>query len=524
MIEKKLLTASLAFGLAASWMVPAQADLSAFKKQFTSKNSWEQAAAIRLLDGKDKKEYEVLSDLLKAVDWYLRDAVIEVLSTSMADAEAAKWMEKDLKKGKTYVAEGIALAIGRSADSSKVPWLVEALTHKEWQIRRSAAIALKEVPDKRAVEPLLEAWKNELKKGKQFRVWTRCVEALEDITGEKFDTLGDWENWWKYNKDAFAVGGKKKGEESKSGTVLRGVELNYDTAGDGGPLLVIPDYGFEKSYMKTYLRNLEEFNQCIYMDLPGAANFDPPLPKDPGLPAPTYPLEKISAAFEELIKKMAEEGKLKKKGKDVKVNVFCHGMSGWIGMAYAAKFPGSVRRLVLCNPFSSGKAWGDGNGRLVKKGQANGDLELEHFANSRIFDTGAGKSIYTPSAGDESDALSRKGFTDYFADVRDSEIGVILGPKVTKKVGGGEATDYKVYRPMGGVMIPSDFKVQALPSVPVPTMIIVGKHATMTSIDDCNAIAKHYPSSTVIVFDRSSMMPFIEENTKFVSAVNKFLN
>lgn len=496
---------------------PAGADTDEFKRLFASQNSWEKATAIKTLDPNDKKAYKILEKLLETQDWYLREACIDVLSGALT-GDVAEEMHKELKKGKGYVAEGIALAIGKSGDNSKVPWLVEALEAKDWRVRRSAAVALKELPDKRAVEPLIEAWKTELKDEKEFRVWVRCVEALEEISGEDLDTISDWENWWAGVKDSFVIGGKKK-EASKSSTVVRGVELDYETRGDGGPLLVIPDYGFEKSYLKTYLRNLEEFNQIIYVELPGAANFKPALPPEPGLPYPKYPLEKISAAFEQLVKDLAEKGTIKSD----KINLFCHGMSGWIGMTFAAKFPASVRRLVLCAPYSSGDAWGKGNDRLVNTGRTQGDLEKEHFALSRILEGGTAK--YSASSAQESDALRRKGFSIYFADQRDSEIGTILGPKVMKEVDGSPAgEDFEVFRPMGGVIIPSDFKLFALPKVPVPTLVMVGKHATMTSEEDAGAIAKHYPKSSVVVFTKSSRMPFIEENSKFVKFMNKFIN
>lgn len=504
--------------LTLSCIAGAQADgLKDFKRLFASQNSWEKANAIKTLDPNDKKHYKILTKLLAASDWYLREAVIEVLSGAF-EAEASERMLKDLKKGKPTVAEGIALALGKASDPSKVSALTEALKHKDWRVRRSAAIALRKLPSKEAVGPLIEAWKEELKKGKHFRVWVRCLEALEEISGKKdLESIGDWENWWAGAKDSFVVGGKKEEKKGGTSTVVRGVNLNYDSRGKGNPLLVIPDYGFEKDYLKTYLRNLEKSNKIIYMDLPGAADFNPALPpKVAGLPV--YPLEKLSDAFDTLLKNMVKEKKIKKG----KINLFAHGMSCWIAMKYASKYPKSIGRMMLCAPFSSGKAWSDGNDRHVKHGQASRDVEEEHFALSRILVGGQAK--YQAKSAAEGDALRRKSFTIYFADPRDSEIGFILGPKVVKKTAAGQSQDFKVFRPMGGVLIPSDFKLFALPKVGVTTLVVCGKHAVMTSVQDCQAIVKHYPRGKLLVFPKTARMPFIEENSRFVKAAEKFFN
>jgi pimeloyl-ACP methyl ester carboxylesterase len=509
----------LALGIAlTSLPTAASADaIKDFKKAFASKNSWDKANAIRTLDPNDKKAYKILSKLLSASDWYLRHAVIDVLSGAF-EGEISAQMTKDLKKGKAVIAEAIALAIGKSSDPSKVPLLIEALKHKDWRVRRSAALALKAIPDKRSIEPLMDAWETELKKGKHFRVWVRCIETLEEITGEKkLTSLGDWRNWWEGAKSSFDSNEKKETKDSKSSTKVRGVKLDFETRGKGGTLLVVPEYGFEVDYLKTYLRNLEDYNRIIYMSLPGATDFNPALPNAAGAPYPNYPLEKISDAFEGLIKELIEKKTIKKG----KINLFCHGMSSWIGMSFAAKYPGAVRRLVLCAPFSSQKAYGDGYQRHIKGGQASGDIEEEHWAKSNVLQGGTAQ--YTASGQDDALALQRKGFSVYFADVRDSEIKTILGPRVTKKVGNSQGEMFKAFRPVGSVMIPP-FKVTALRKVPVRTMVMVGRFGKMTSVADCKGIVKHYPKGSLMVFPKSSRMPFIEENTKFVKAMAKFIN
>lgn len=534
MFRTRTLPRAFAFaGLALATCVALPADASGiktFRKLFGSENSWERGDAIKGLDPNDPKAYKELTRVLLGkdlyprkfivCDWYLRDVAIEVLSGAF-EKDVAKQMLKDLKGTKAMVAEGIALAMGKSGDPTHVKPLTEALTHKDWRVRRSAALALKLIPAKQAIDPLITCWEKEAANRRgHFRVWVRCIEALEAITQQKdLKTPGEWKDWWEANKDSFEVGKVEEKEDGKTSTVLRGVNLTYDTRGKGNTLLVLPEYGMEDSYLRTYLRNLEDTNRIIYMSLPGVNDFKPKPPPEPGLPLPKYPIKRITDAFVELIKKLGSEDKIKKG----KIKIFAHGITAWIAMKFAAEYPSLISHLILCAPHSSGEAWSKGNDRHVKRGQSLQDIEEEHFAKSRILI--GGKSQYEAKSDAESLALTRKGFSIYFADTRDSEIESILGPRVEKKTGdGSRVITHKAFRPMGGVLIPSDFKLFALPKVQVPTLILVGKYGEMTSFDDCAQIQKHYPRSKMVKFMKSSRMPFIEENTKFVKILRAFLN
>lgn len=505
-----------------------------FQQQLSqTPNSWERRELVRGLDPADAASRDVLLTLLKVqgqagLDWYIRDAVVDVLAGAY-DAAVVEDLQKEAKKH-PLVCEGVVMAFGRSGNKERIPWVIEQLNeHRVWRVQRAAAIALGNLPDKRCVEPLIAKWEklcgaDNKDPDKDFQVWIHILEALEKITREKnMPGPQDWRGWWTVVKDTWEVPtGDPAAEDEGSGEVVRtrvrGTNINTRVRGKGLPLLVLPDYGLEKDYLETYLRNLEDTNRILYMTLPGAADFvDPPLQNAPGLPMPWYPLERIVDAFEALHKELVEAGTIENEP----FAILAHGMTCWVAMKYAEKYPGRVRKMILIAPFSGNKAWSDGRQRAERRGQETGDVEMEHHAQSQQYENGAPR--YQAAAGEEQVALSRKDFTTCFADQGDLEIGRILGPMVEKQVGdNGRAQCHQAERPMGGVFIP-DFSLFQTRKVPVQVLIMFGQHSVRTSIEDMNAIRAHYGSAVVKTFRQSSGMPFIEENEEFVDTVRRFM-
>ena len=84
----------------------------------------------------------------------------------------------------------------KAVKEERVSHLTKQLKDRDWRVRRSAAEALGEVGDKRAVEPLIEALQD-----KDRRVRNAAVWALEEITGEDFGTdYRKWRRWWRRQK------------------------------------------------------------------------------------------------------------------------------------------------------------------------------------------------------------------------------------------------------------------------------------------------------------------------------------
>src|SRR5262249_40680756 len=161
-LKSRLLPAALA----ALLLVPATAFAGGewkkeFEKGFTSKNSWERWAAVKTLDPNEHDALKIIYDILKKEDWYIRQAAVEVLAGAY-DAKMVDELKKQLKSGDAGVQEGICLAFGKSKDIGRVDDLIEALKKgKDWKVKRAAANALVNMPDKRAVGPLIDELEKE---------------------------------------------------------------------------------------------------------------------------------------------------------------------------------------------------------------------------------------------------------------------------------------------------------------------------------------------------------------------------
>jgi len=81
---------------------------------------------------------------------------------------------------------------------------IAALKDTDPRVRRGAAFALGIIRDSRAVEPLIDALKDEYE-----QVQNRAISSLRQITGKDYDFGEDpvkWQQWWEQNKDKFLEG------------------------------------------------------------------------------------------------------------------------------------------------------------------------------------------------------------------------------------------------------------------------------------------------------------------------------
>jgi pimeloyl-ACP methyl ester carboxylesterase len=496
-----------------------------FGEKFNSPNSWEKAAAVKQLDPNSADQLKMLFKVCDMPDWYLRSTAADVLAGKF-DTKATDEIKKELKKGTGSAAEVIATAYGRSKDNDKTDELTDVLKGKstEMHVKRAAAIALGLLPTKKGVGALIEALDKE---AKNFMVDVHILEALEKATGEKnYHTAQDWKGWWTGAETSWEPGKAPEGdsEDAKSGdrvrTTVRGTDLDFRSRGKGRPLLVLPEYGYEKDYFETYLRNLEESNQILYMKLPGTVDFkNPPLENAPNLPQPFYPIDRLVDTLEDLRKQLIADKKISDKQP---LAMMGHGITCWVAIRYANKYPKSISRLVLLSAYGSERAFSRDIKAMEQQGKGNPpDQELEHHAQTLQWVNG--KPLYQGANDDDNNALSRKAFTVMFGNWGDLEIGRIYGPHVDKKISDTQtARCAQVERPMGGCFVPQ-FDIAKEPVVQQPTLIIGGDKAFFGTPDDCAELQRQFAAANVQII-KGSRMPMIEDNAKFLAAMQKHLH
>jgi hypothetical protein len=172
---------------------------------------------------------ELLKELTGNSSWVKRASVAEALGQmSHADVPAAL-AEAARKDSEPQVRISAMDSVRELGAAAAVPALVECLKHEFWQVKATAAAALKSLKAKEAVEPLIEA----LAKA-DGRLKTEFNEALAAITGvDKHGDAAVWKGWWEVNKDAVtkgtyapAPGEATAGKKTDGGTTFYGIPVN----------------------------------------------------------------------------------------------------------------------------------------------------------------------------------------------------------------------------------------------------------------------------------------------------------
>jgi pimeloyl-ACP methyl ester carboxylesterase len=467
-------------------------------------NTWKK------LNPNDDGDYKTLVKILQSLPWHDRDGAVTAFAKATPDTLTK--MVKDLKDHKDpLVRQGMAVALAKTNDEQYYPALYEALKDKDPVVRRMVVYSLRVHKKNEAVSAIVDAFQKE----EDPVVRSFMVDTLNDLTkAYQGPDPRAWFTWWeqaKADKD-FALGEtdeetQRKAEElgnklKKRETVSMagGVTLETEERGrtdlKGVPILVLPYYGYTKETMTPFLAELEKTNKLFYIQLPPIKSFKN-LKTVTQRNVPLLPIDNLVNAFEDLRKGTGQE----------RFALLACGLNSWIAMRYASLYPNSVSHLVLIGPMSSNKAFGDATDRMIKQGQSKNDIELWHLGLTRTMDSQTGevthdkfhkeKKLAQPEG--ELPSIDRREWSLFFKDDRDMLASMLYGIKDDKNV--------------AGFAIP-DFDCKKEPKRNIPTIVIVGANFLLSSVQDCQAIAKHY-GGACYVYPNSSAMPFAEESATF---------
>ena len=128
--------------------------------------------------------------------------------------------------------------------------------------------------------------------------------------------------------------------------IINGHRIWYSITGKGEPLLIIPGGpGSPHNYFQPYMDRLADFVQLIYFDAFGRGLSSKA--KNPSEYSFQNDVDEIEA-----LRNALNLGP---------VNIYGHSYGGMVAQAYALKYPGSVRRLILANTIHSAEMWQKGN-------------------------------------------------------------------------------------------------------------------------------------------------------------------
>jgi proline iminopeptidase len=284
------------------------------------------------------------------------------------------------------------------------------------------------------------------------------------------------------------------------------VLIYYAAVGRGEPLVVLHGGpGASHDYFLPYLLPLARGNRLIFLDERGSGRS-----------------EKLDDARRYTVTAMADDVEAVRKALKLgSIHVLGHSYGGVLAQEYALKYPGSVRKLILCSTFHSTAAMNKVFEDMKKAMPAELRERIAKMEGEGLFGHGKDfqKGRYTD---DYMTAAWGEGYFPYLY-VRKPD------PNFDPLASGGMSWD--LYREMWGSHgefvidgnLASAEYADRLPSLKVPTLITVGDH------DECapslsRTMQSLIPGSKLVVFPEAGHMTFVDQPVLFVSAVNGFLH
>jgi pimeloyl-ACP methyl ester carboxylesterase len=484
-----------------------------FRKDMADYDHDVRVAALQGLDTSESKQFDALVEKgLKDLDWWVR-LNAQKLIAKIDDEKQWKDLIEMAEEDKDFpIREGIVAAMGMRGERSHVPHVVKALQDEKVHVREAAARSLarfKVDPEgKDCIEALIQTLENEDEK---YRVKLVVVSSLETLTDK---ILGndprDWRNWWEVRKDQFSfeepeeeedeaelekakeAGHKAKDEEK----TVAGVRLKFRVKGAGAPVVVIPTYGYNGSYMEPFLDPLTKHVRVYYCDLPPASSYEN-LKRSHGNRI-HYPVDQLCDAFKKWLQEAGQQ----------KIGLMADQRSCWVAMRFATKYPQHLSYMILLSPVSGVKAQLKGIERVIADAQKKKNLDLEHHAQSHLVDQDGNVNYQIKDREEFEKFEKRIHFTEWWYRQYDSTI---------------EYMRHGIETPPDQGVLFTGFEMGKEKRALVPTLIIWGKKTPRYSKQDANEIRKFYRNSELVVFDNSAKMTFVEEHEKFIGLVKSFI-
>ncbi|MBI4586121.1 MAG: hypothetical protein HY717_19090 [Planctomycetes bacterium] len=179
----------------------------------------------------------------------------------MTDEEALKFFERISEKNGPkdgnaliYLTDILALM----KHSKAVELLSRLIAKNSDHVRLSSIQALVQLSRRESIPPLLNLLEQYEKKKDRGLVYQEALDALFDLTGEQFEVLEDWKNWWDANKNTF-----EPGKQDASGKTARVRKRSKDKT---------PEFVGKQIFSKNVIFVIDTSGTMMYVvkdDIPG---------------------------------------------------------------------------------------------------------------------------------------------------------------------------------------------------------------------------------------------------------------
>ncbi|HYM01009.1 MAG TPA: alpha/beta fold hydrolase [Blastocatellia bacterium] len=184
-----------------------------------------------------------------------------------------------------------------------------------------------------------------------------------------------------------------------------------------------------------------------------------------------------------------------------KVDMLGHSWGGYLSMAYSARHPERINKLIICD--SAAPRWQDT------------EFMFKYIFPEKVAREDANN--FASTLGDEQAA--KENLEIYLSMLFYSE------QKRDQFV--AHASDYHNDREVNRLVNQDVARFDLNPELPkfkFPVLVLTGRFDMNVAASTAYRIHKQIPGSQFVVFERSGHLPFFEEPEEFISVVSKFLN
>jgi len=286
-----------------------------------------------------------------------------------------------------------------------------------------------------------------------------------------------------------------------------GVLIYYMIVGRGSPLMIVHGGpGASHDYFLPYLLPLARHNRLVFIDERGSGKS-----------------EKLEDVSKYTVENMAEDCEVVRQVLGLgKIAILGHSYGGVVVEAYAFKYQKNLSHLILGSTFSSTKEINQALAREKAAVPAEKRKRLEELEQAGLF--GKGEPWEHERYPEEYAKLAWG--TGYFPWLYQNHPDPNYNP-----VDGNTTNSWALYREMWGsdgeFVIDGNLTevewVDKLPTIKVPTLIIVGDHDESDPVMS-KEMHEKIASSKLVIVPNSGHMTFVDQPDLFIRTVTEFVN
>jgi proline iminopeptidase len=281
---------------------------------------------------------------------------------------------------------------------------------------------------------------------------------------------------------------------------VNGKKLWYESEGKGEPLLLIAGGpGFSHAYFHPFFSALAKSNRIIYFDAYGTGKSE----------------RAKSVKDYSLMRDVEDVESLRKALKLEKINVLGHSYGGFVAQLYAAKYPNSVKRLVLANTFPSGdtlQSLQDNFNEDVRNQLPEVWAKVEQIRAKGFLS----------SSKEHQEVYSIPPTFSFFYNPENARLLPLTEPNLYNPdlwyAMAGDDADFVVK----GELSTFDVRRQ-LKNMKIPMLVLAGRFDRMVPPKVTVQYKNLAPQAEFIMIEKSGHFPFIEENEKTLAVLKAFL-